>query len=471
MLLLVLLLPATVPGALWAEEAGEPEHIAQAVGDLEALAAWCHKRKLFRERNATYEALLAFRPDHKDARKWLKYKQAKDGTWERRGRYKPPRNLKTPGPALTEKRQEIGARYAEAALAWLEAPKRGRSPAVRRQVMESIVLVDPNHARARRELGEVQTAEGAWLLKESLETPKRRAQLEAAARDAIAGVAKPRQARPSEAENAVGIGWKGIVAGSRARVASSADAAEATRAHALTEAAFVMFPSIYGAEPPHLPGLSLLIITSDAERTQLLAKHPSSTKAFQEFGATLSSGWFPQTNIVFARSAWPARRLEWATRQPLAALLRRAYKVRTKHGWAFEGFGLYASYLLCGRRQTFYVRRTKYGDKTDPKDDLWNRLTADGADWRKEARTLLASDRAPNLRLLLGKEVNTMNTEDMLLAYVFAAWLIEARPERVPGVLRAVARGRRADDLVEGQLRMDVDGLMKRLRRWLDETK
>ena len=26
-------------------------------------------------------------------------------------------------------------------------------------------------------------------------------------------------------------------------------------------------------------------------------------------------------------------------------------------------------------------------------------------------------------------------------------------------------------DLVEGQLRMDIEGLTKRLRRWLDETK
>lgn len=455
----------------WAEEPREPAHVTRLVEDLEALAAWCHKGRLFAARNEAYEVLLAFRPDHATARKRLKYRRGQDGVWTRSPSYKPPRNLKRPGEELATRRRALADRFAEASLAALQGPAARPGSAARAKALRTILRVAPQRADIREQLGEIQTAEGTWILRESLKTPTRREALALAARRAVRDAPRAEVVRPNREENATRIAWKAIVETERARVAGTVDLAEVRQAHALVEASFAFFAELYGVEAPTLANLSLLLITTDEERATLLANHPRTTASFQSFGASLSSGWFPGTNIVFARSGWKERRLEWSARQPLGALLRRAFRVRTKHGWAFEGFGLYASHLLTGQRQTFYVRRTKYGEKADPADDLWNRLTADGADWRAEARTLLAGPNAPDLRLLLGKPVNTMNTEDMLLSYVLAAWLLEARPQAVVPILHAVAKGTRADALVETHLGMDVEGLALRVRRWLEETK
>lgn len=469
--LLLALLPLPATGEEQDDRAAEAARIAQLVSDLEAHGAACHKGKLFRDRNAAYDLLLSFAPDHAVARKWLKYKRATDGTWSRKLRYKAPRNLKSPAPAIAARFEAIGNRFADDTIAWLETqgtrvPKRERA-----RLLRTVARAAPHRADVHELRGEVLDASGAWRLNESLPSIRRRKELAAQAENARARAPTPASVRPNRDEVATGVGWKGIVEGPRARIAGTVSAGELKAAYELVDSTFRFWPAIYGSEPPALRDLSVLLITSNAERGTLLKNHPRSSKAFQSFGASLSSGWFPKTNIVFARSGQRERRLEWCTRQPLAAMLRFGFKVRSKHGWAFEGFGLYASHLLSGHRRTFYVRRTKYGDKADPDDDLWKRLTEPNAEWRAHGRTLLASERAPDLRLLLGKEVNTMNTEDMLLSYVLAAYLIEAHPERVPSVLEAVATGTKADDLVEQTFGLDIRGLELRLRRWLDETK
>ncbi|MDF1699881.1 MAG: hypothetical protein P1V36_01795 [Planctomycetota bacterium] len=468
---LLTLLPLRATGDEQDSRAAEAGRVAQLVNALEAHGAACHKGKLFRDRNTTYELLLSFEPDHAVARKWLKYKRGQDGTWTRAARYKAPRNLKSPAPEVAERFKALGDRFAEDTLAWLEAqgtrvPKRERA-----RLLRTVARAAPHRADIHERRGEVLDASGAWLLNESLPSIRRRKELAEQAKNARARAPTPASVRPNRDEVATGVGWKGIVEGPRARIAGTVTASELKAAYELVDSTFRFWPAIYGSKPPALRELSVLLITSNAERGTLLKNHPRSSTAFQTFGASLSSGWFPKTNIVFARSGQRERRLEWCTRQPLAAMLRFGFKVRSKHGWAFEGFGLYVSHLLSGHRRTFYVRRTKYGDKTDPADDLWKRLTEPRADWRAHGRAMLASDRAPDLRLLLGKEVNTMNTEDMLLSYVLAAYLIEAHPERVPTVLQAVAAGTQADDLVEQTFELDVPGLALRLRRWLDETK
>ena len=350
-------------------------------------------------------------------------------------------------------------------------PKRTRPVQDRLRTWRQIVAVAPDHARARERLGHVQTAEGPWLLAESLTTPTRRAKLEARARAAIRDADPGRTSRPNRDENAAGVGWKTIVQGPRVRLAGTPPASEIVQAHALADATFGIFPDIYGAPAPKLPGLTLYLLARTEERTQLLKGHPRSTRAFREGSGTLSSAWLPKSNIVYALSGRKERRFEWSTRQPLAALLRSAYKIRSKQGWAFEGFGLYASHLLCGQRTTFYVRRTDYSEGGPTKGDLWERLKAVDADWRAEARTLYDQGTVPDLRLLLGKGVNTMTTEDLLLSYVLAAWLIEARPDRIPAILRDVAKAVPADRMVEQRLGLDVDGLSARLGRWLRETR
>jgi hypothetical protein len=472
-LLLFLLLPAfgVLLRPAQAEASEHETRVAALVTALEAHAAWCQKGKLFLARNETYALLLTFAPEHAKARKWLKYKRAKDGTWTRSPRYKPPRNMKAVGAEVSRRQQALGDRFADETLAWLRGHSADVSTSARARLNREMARAAPHRTEVREANGEVLTAEGTWLLQESVRAPRERAALRAATDRALARLPRAKEVRPTRSENATQLPWKAILQGPRVRVLGTVPLAELTEAYALASAAFPVFETVYGGEAPDVPGLTIMLITSDDERATLLKNHPSATKAFRSFAASLASGWFPKTTSLYARSSDRAKRLEWCARQPLAALLRRQFRVRTKHGWAFEGFGLYVSHLLSGQRRTFYVRRTQYGDGTDRDGDLWARLTEDGADWRAHARSLLASDRAPDLRLLLGKEVNGMNTEDMLTSYVLAAFILEGHPDRAAPLLEAIGAGKPVDEALQIGLGLDVEGLGLRLRRWLDETK
>ena len=84
------------------------------VEELEQLADWCGTRKLYAERDANLELLLSFEPDHKRARKSLKHRRARDGSWTVPENRKPAKNVKT--EHLDEsraRRSEVGEVFAE----------------------------------------------------------------------------------------------------------------------------------------------------------------------------------------------------------------------------------------------------------------------------------------------------------------------------------------------------------------------
>ncbi|MDA1193563.1 MAG: hypothetical protein O2894_00085 [Planctomycetota bacterium] len=470
-LLLAVCLLVAAPQPVGAEPPDREARIARLVADLDEFGTACQAAKLFKERNETYELLLRFAPDHPDARKWLKFKRTREGAWERPAGYKPPRNMKTVSAEIVASREAYGNRFADDTLAWIAAREPALTAALRATLLQEVALVAPHRADVRELHGEVQTAEGPWILRESLKAATRRGALKQAAADALADAPAAREDRPNRTENATRIAWKTILQGARVRVVGTVEAAEASRAHGIATAAFPLFEAAYGNPVPEMPNYVFMLVCTDTERDTLLESHPASTAEFRAFAKNLASGWFPKTTTAYARSAEAARRLEWVGRQTMGSLLRRRFSVRTAQGWAFEGFGLYLGHLLTGERQTFYVRRTQYDGSTDRDGDLWEKLTAEGADWRALGRTLLAGPRAPDLRLLLGKEVNQMDTEDLLASFLLAAYILEGRPEQVAAVLEAVGAGKRADEIVEGALGLDMASLELRLRRWLDETK
>ena len=71
--------------------------------------------------------------------------------------------------------------------------------------------------------------------------------------------------------------------------------------------------------------------------------------------------------------------------------------------------------------------------------------------------------------ILVGRSVNSLTTEDMLLSYVLAAYLVEARPEEAVVLLRRIGAGESSQAAVESVLDLDLAQLGRRLRRWLDE--
>jgi hypothetical protein len=70
----------------------------------------------------------------------------------------------------------------------------------------------------------------------------------------------------------------------------------------------------------------------------------------------------------------------------------------------------------------------------------------------------------------MSKDVNTMDAEDVVLAYALGAWLLEAQAERAAPLLRAVGAEKVAyHDAIPKVLGMDLGTLEERVLAWLGE--
>ena len=443
--------------------------VAQTATELETFARTCHEAKLFAWRNEAYEHLLLFDADHAAARTWLKYRRGKDGTWQR-GTYKPPRNLSSASEALASLRAAVGGRFADRALALLAEHRAVVAPARRLAALRFAARLAPDREDVHAQLGEVRGAQGGWVLQESLPAIERRRALAAFATAAVQGAAAPREDRPTSAENGLGLGWSAIYESGHARILGTVEKPELLRAAARVEAAYATFLHALDLPPPKAPPLTFYVLGAAGDRDAILAKHAAATEAYRTWAKQLQSSWLPKTTDIWIHAPDADLRLEWCSRQVAAHLLSRAFGVRGSPGWAFEGFGLYLSHLVAGQRRTFFVKRTEYAAKETRKNDLWDRLREKGTDWRKEARALLASEAAPDLRLLLGKQLNDMNTEDMLVSYALCAFLLEGHPKDVPEILTKIGKDKQASVDVLTAAGLDPETLSVNLRRWLEET-
>jgi hypothetical protein len=466
--LVLLAIPCVAVRADPPAEGARAAQVAALVHDLADLATWCQKGRLFAARNEVCELILAFDPDHATARRWLRYRRGADGGWTRRPHYHAPHDMVVRGPEFGRRLGALRTRFADRTLAWIADA--GRGPAARARALRQALRLAPGRRDLHEAAGEVPGPDGTWLLAETPASRTRRTALQAAARRALASVPEPRRDRPTAEENATRLPFTVFFEGPRVRVGGTVPEDELREAYRRAAACFGLFEAAFPGAVPQVRRLEILLLQTAGERDQLLDQHPRSRDDFRSWGRKLQSAWIPGTSVVFAWNPKRTGRLEWCSRQVLGALLRNGFGVRSRNGWAFEGFGLRLSHLLCGRRTTFFVRRSTYGEKGAHAGDLWDKLKAERARWRPQARTLLDSDRAPDLRLLLGKGVNTMDTEDLLVSYVLAAYALEARPDRAAAWLRAVGRGRPWAEALEAGLGLDAEGLRVRVRRWLQET-
>ncbi|MDJ0521506.1 MAG: hypothetical protein QNJ90_05465 [Planctomycetota bacterium] len=437
--------------------------------ELKQLAAGCHKAKLFAWRNEALEDLLIFEPDDVEARRRLKYRRSPDGAWVQ-GRYKAPRNLKPASQALTAARGAVRDRFADRARELMEEHASELTAARRDALLRLVVQIAPDREDVRSDLGEVRAEKGAWVLRESAASKARREALRRFAQEALREAPLPSEERPTRADNALRLGFSAIYDTPLARVLGTVEKGELLEATRRIHASRALFAEALPGKDAGLPQLSLYLLAGSSDRDAVLQNHPRSTEAYRAWAKRLQSSWLPKTKQVWIHAAEPAMRLEWCSRQAIGHQLRQRFGIRGFPGWAFEGFGLYLSHLVADQRRTFFVKRTKYGEKGARKDDLWARLREKGADWRAEARTLLASKQAPDLRLLLDKPLNAMNTEDMLASYALCAYLLEGRSQDVPALLLAIGKGKQKSIAALGKLGLDLDTLGIKLRRWLEET-
>lgn len=474
---LLLAAPAAAPVAAAPRTVAQGEDLAAEreaarlalVADLEGLVAWCGEHKAYGARARLYGRLIRVEPDHAEARRALGHRREKDGTWKEPRR---PRTPKDHDPEVLEElagfEGAVDAAYSARVLGLIEAHP-DLPPRLRRELVDDVLRSDPDDAAARAALGEARDGE-AWVLVETLAARARRAELKGLVKRALAEAPAAEPAEALERERALGLSWKGIAASSEARALSTGSAEEAARLVQALPAARRLFEGALGLRARLPEGLTLLALANDGEKARFLDAHPSVDAEYRAFLEPLEGSSIRDSSDFVQWAPDPLRRLDSLVRLGFMWLFVDSCGLSTRVGWAFEGFGLYLTRELVGTRLTWFVQPSEYGQARDD-SALRARLMDTRVNWMGEAHALLSQPTRPRLPLLLGKDVNRLDTRDLLYSYVLAAYLVEARAESLPAILRRLGEGQASLEVLEEELGLSITELPDHLLRWLTERR
>jgi hypothetical protein len=438
---------------------------------LEALAAWCAKNELYLDRNLAYELILRFEPDHRDARKWLKYVR-RDGSWVRLAEYAPPRNRNPKAePEYAELRGALARKFADEVIAALETEGAGWPKVARELAIGDVLAVNPDEERARALNGEVRV-DGRWLPAEVVAGAARREDLARAAREALAGVPEPRSVEIGQDAQLL-VAWTDAVETETWRVVATTGLEEARKAAVIATATLPLFEACFGVAVEPRAGQVYYLMASQADFRCVLERHPRCEPEFRKFARDAGSSWLPRTAILVAHNAQAGTRLEQAARQPTGALLLRGFGITPDHGWAYEGIGLYLTELLTGRHTTYTVQPSDYArDDRRESAALFSKIRQPDADWFEVARQLVRDRKSPDLVDLMSKDVNLMDAADLVLSYVLGAYLLETQADRTPDLLRAIGEKKIPfHEAVPQVFGLEVPALQERVEKWLAERR
>ncbi|MDF1703029.1 MAG: hypothetical protein P1V36_17915, partial [Planctomycetota bacterium] len=351
----------------------------------------------------------------------------------------------------------------------------GMAAAWRARAVTDAVHLAPDNTELRARGGEVQGKNAAgkrgWILLETQKSRARRSKLRKAATKALKSAPKPKKSEPRASDQSSTVTWTTALQGGRARLTGTTDRDELAQILRNVEATFPFFEAAFQRTAEPLPGLTVHVVDNISTGNVYLAEQKGAEQKWLRFVSPLISVWVPRSSRLLIKAPLPETRLEAGPRMVMSAHMSRRFGIHSKMGWAVEGFGLYLTWHLTGTRLINAVRESQYGEQEE-KVDLAKRLRESETDWLAEARTLVAGKHAPDLRLLLGKTVNTMTPEDVLYSYILAMWLIEGHRDRLGGFLPALAGVKDADfDLAFAEhLGFDVATAERRVKRWLEET-
>ncbi len=475
LLLAAVLLPL---GGRTAEARGEPPKV-QAVHDelrqkLHDIAAYCTSAKLFGSRFDIYELILSIWPADVTARKSNGYTK-EDMDWSKTGR-KRPRNMKAAGiPTLKAMQADAADWYLKEIDGAVSGLAPGDAAAWKGRALREAVELAPTYAELRQRNGEVMgkgpKGKKQWLLMETIHSRKRRPALQKLAKKALKAVTKPKQVEQRERDKHSTVTWKVSLASGRGRILGLPDAKEIAQGLVNAEATFPVFEEAFGITSPGPASYTLYVFDTISKGNVFMAGRPGVTQSWLKFVTPLIACGLPKTNGIIVKAPMAITRLEACARQVMGSQIRGAFGISPKQGWATEGFALYLVWNLTGTRLINSVRQSQYGEKPE-QVNLAKRLREQGTDWVAEARKLVEGRFAPDLRLLLGKTVNTLTPEDVLYSYVFAMYLMEGHKEKLPAFLRELTKVKGAgfDGVFGKHLGFDVASTQARVRRWLRET-
>jgi len=441
---------------------------ARLAGEMWDLASWCREHRLFLECDRLAHAILEIDGDHAAARKTLKFHRRREG-WAQSRSYRTPRNH-----AKDVHEQEYPER-----LAALLDPYKARLfrrlerdgplllPGTRERTLRKLLLLEPDDVALRTVLGERQL-DGRWVLAETATAAELRRAVPTLAGEALAEVRRPELDVVTREERALDLRWRAALKTPGVRVMGTTPRKEVDETARVAEAARGLFQRVFKRDQAHRSGYTIFLLQGSGEREALLRGMPGIPQVTQDLLRQAGGGWLGAPNQLAEWDADPARRLDGAARQTMGTLLMDGYGIDARHGWAWEGIGLYLVYHMTGTRLTYFFGRA--GSSSTRKTTLWPRLQAPATHWLQEARSLLAQDHAPSLEFLLGRDVDTMRDEDILVSYALAAYLLEGRPDDASVILRRIGAGEHPVAVFERVTGASLPQLELRLRRWLDEV-
>ena len=254
------LVVGVLAAAGWAMDLESAHQQARAalVEDLEKLADWCTKSRVFLDRNRTYELILDFDPDHETARKWLRFRKTKNG-WVSRGFTRPINHEPEHHTTWTRKLKEVGLRFADrlaAAVAATKAP-----PSVKAKVFADLFRLAPDHEQGRRLNGQVRYR-NRWMLRETVASRQRRRMIARFARTATFNVGNPRRGSLKSWERAMGIGFTEVWETPTWRLVTTCGAGEGETAARLAGACHEFIELVFDVTVPPTSGRLVFMLKS-----------------------------------------------------------------------------------------------------------------------------------------------------------------------------------------------------------------
>ena len=500
LLLLGILAPAHAEDAdLPAQEQALAKEAAIA---LEALADWCTKKKLYGKRDEVYERLLTFDPEHKKARKKLRYDKTPDQGWVQHPRYKRPRNLAKKGQAEADEKlaaimdAHVGKQvalakkaasiadllWARSLLAGLHSTWPGRddiAPAERdvalryhaatrekgllKEMLETEGWLRERYGTdllVRDALGEVER-EGLWLLAESARTLDAVAGLDAVL--AEARKATPKESEPTKTEAKIELPWSQAVATKHVRVAGTAKAEHLAKVAVACEAAGALFAKALGTKPAWRADLTIYLFAKKGERETFLAGFPvvdnPTIKHQDKLDLVYADGQALAVRNLLARG-----QLDLAVNEVLNMMVSDTFLGHeTPLAWHAEGISRYLAWKLTNTRMAIAVSNKYAGDKQD-------RAVPDAdSPWLPHVRKRLEAKPA-GLQLLLGKGTDAFSARDALVSYGFAIYLIEGYDGLAGSFVKEHWTSKDVDRACRDLLATPRVVVEHRMKRWLDEV-
>jgi hypothetical protein len=439
---------------------------AAYLANLANFAAWCSEQSLFLERDRVLRAVLELDPENAVARKGLRFTKSGDGKWVEPA----PREAKNRNPKaleeLPKQRQKAVESYRLAMVALMN--KAGSDAATRHGVYREILVGDPDDTFVRAISGEVKDGEN-WVLQETANAKKRRAEIKALANKALAEVGPTRPTDKTDMESSLGVTFTVRIMTDDVRVLGTGLPDECERAAKYASAAGPFLRGLFGFATKHQPDYTIYLLANEHEETLFLANLPGLNPSFRDFLTAVVGTIVPgQPRVVY----WDRdveHRVDGASRQTVNDFLGRTYGITMNEGWAWEGFGLYLNRELCGSRLTWFIQVANGGKH----NQLRKRLMMGDTNWMNEALTLLGTTDHPKFASMLDNDVNKLGLEEMLYAYAFTAYLIEGRPasEVTELLTRIGSKKESSSDAVQRVLHLDLAGVEERVYRWLSERR